>query len=212
MTLKVCIMNRAAAVSWKKIVIRFVIFINPFSWLEAVVSLSFMTIWWRVFGLRETVIFPQFYFAFYGPNNELIVKIIMSCSPNYERPKELFSSQSCCLRVWIYNIVTIANVPQLIKESANKKSVMRRLRSDAGCRSVMRCVMCFLFSWLWLKSSVRYEMKSLPWFICVRVVFSVSACVFYNSAHCNPLRNKEWSQPSKWPIDNPGQLRGCPVI
>lgn len=36
--------------------------------------------------------FPQFHFTFYGLNNELIVKVIMSYSPNYERLKELLSS------------------------------------------------------------------------------------------------------------------------
>lgn len=51
------------------------------------------------------------------------------------------------------------------KGLANKKSMIWRVRS--GYRSIMRYIMSFLISWLWLKSSVQYEMKNLPWFICV---------------------------------------------
>lgn len=86
---------------------------------------------------------------------------------------------------------------------------MWEVRSFSGNRNIMRYIVAFIIRCLWLKLSVQYEIKNLPWVVCV----CVCVCPFrYNGTHCNSLRVMEWSQPSKWPIDNLGQQKGCPVV
>lgn len=115
---------------------------------------------------------------------------------------------------------SITNGPQI--ELANKESMIWRVRSCSGYRNVMRYIVSFLISWLWLKSYVQYEIKNLPPFYvqCVRLCLCICTIVkhilfsahFDNGVHCNSLKDIKWSQHSKWPIDNLGQLKGCPVI
>lgn len=87
-----------------------------------------------------------------------------------------------CLGVWLYNIVTVTSHQHLMAEKryANKKSMIRRIRSHSGYGSVMWCIVSVLISRLWLKSSGQYETKNLPRFICV----SVSCVVWVYRIFC----------------------------
>lgn len=68
------------------------------------------------------------------------------------------------------------------KQPANKRGMIQRVRSGSGYRSIMRYIMSFLITWLWLKSSVQYEMKNLPWFncVCMCCVGCVCVCITFS--------------------------------